>query len=83
MRRQPGQCETCAHLRQPFDGPASCGAYPFGMPEPIYTGEVDHRRPLPDQADMSVVWTPAEGVTSYPSWLPITLEPQPPQGPAT
>ncbi len=47
------QCAYCAH----FLGGERCAAFREGIPEEIYRGEFDHRRPYP--GDDGVRWQPA------------------------
>lgn len=40
---QSDQCITCKHYRLLGE----CDAFPKGIPQPIITGEHDHRQPYP------------------------------------
>lgn len=40
------QCDTCWHLIESM-GPKTCAAYPEGIPQDIFKGEIEHSRPLP------------------------------------
>lgn len=46
------QCVTCNHYR----GGLACDAFPEGIPDPVLTGLVDHRKPTP--GDNGITWEP-------------------------
>lgn len=48
------QCMTCKHYRT---GRYACAAFPDGIPEEIFTGEVDHDEPYP--GDGGIQWESA------------------------
>lgn len=47
--RIPSQCWVCKHFRSPLDDPntpeQTCNAFPDGIPDPIWWGPADHRKP--------------------------------------
>lgn len=52
-------CESCALLGPGPDGFAACDAFPDGIPDEIYIGGFDHRRPFP--GDGGVLYEMEEG----------------------
>jgi hypothetical protein len=53
-------CQNCAYLS--VEG-FKCDAYPTGIPFPILTGSLDHRKKLPSQKG-DIVWKPRESATN-------------------
>lgn len=52
-------CFSCARLISDTEGtPATCTAFPQGVPEPIVAGEFDHRRPYPGDHGLGWVQKP-------------------------
>lgn len=52
------QCLSCKH----YTGDRFCKAFPLetdGIPEPIFLGEHDHRKPY--KGDKGIHWEPAPG----------------------
>lgn len=53
------QCSRCTQFRSPFDNPgatdASCAAFPEGIPDKVYSNELDHRQPI--DGDHGIRWT--------------------------
>lgn len=62
-------CFECVHFRGRTEAGPTCEAFPGGIPDDIYFGGVDHRRPYP--GDRGVRWEPAEGVPGYPPVLEV------------
>lgn len=48
------QCWRCVH----YLGSCDCEAYPDGIPEPILSGDADHR--LPYRGDQGILFVPGE-----------------------
>lgn len=73
MTTQPtSQCAVCVHFVSPFartdgnwDAPASCGAFPDGIPDEVYGNLIDHREPI--EGDNGVQWAPVPGAV-YPEY---------------
>lgn len=41
-------CATCKHLNtESYDQPATCKAFPKGIPDKIWSGNNDHKKPYP------------------------------------
>lgn len=56
-------CATCGHWTEGLQ----CTAYPDGIPDAIWSGGVDHRRPF--AGDRGIVYELAHGVTPPPELL--------------
>jgi hypothetical protein len=40
-------CATCKHLHtDSYDPPATCDAFPAGIPDEIFNGDNDHKKPF-------------------------------------
>lgn len=53
-------CQSCRHYAQDSSGELlTCEAFPEGIPEPILSGELDHRRPFP--GDQGIRYEPVRG----------------------
>lgn len=50
-------CFSCRHLDLTSEAPVTCAAYPNGIPDDIFEGLVDHRRPQP--GDRGIRWAQA------------------------
>lgn len=61
MTRIPlSPCQTCRHYIQSSIGDLLvCVAFPGGIPDPILSGEVDHRRSFP--GDQGICYEPMHG----------------------
>ena len=67
MTTQPtSQCATCLHFVSPFarpdrdfSAPASCPAFPAGIPDEVYENVLDHREEI--AGDNGIQWTPKPG----------------------
>lgn len=51
MTQAAPMCVVCKH-RDAFTETQGCDAYPGGIPESIYSGGADHRKPLPGDHDV-------------------------------
>ena len=73
----PIQCATCDHFIKP--DPASpkvtCKAFPDGIPEKIFTGEVDHDRPVEGQVGR-FVWKEKRSRTArgHRTWFAVRCD---------
>lgn len=67
MTSQPtSQCALCVHFVSPFarpdrdySAPASCAAFPAGIPDEVYGNVLDHREQIGD--DNGIRWDPKPG----------------------
>lgn len=75
MSKVQAQCApTCSRYRSPFSAAAvaagvhvpSCDAFPQGIPEPIWTGAADHRRPF--VGDHGLRWASKDGM-AFPAYV--------------
>jgi hypothetical protein len=51
-------CSTCKHRNLDW----TCKAYPEGIPEEIFNGEIDHRKPY--KGDNGIIYEMIEGLES-------------------
>lgn len=43
----PLECHTCVYQGHRYKGKPACAAFPEGIPQEIYDGEVSHKEPYP------------------------------------
>lgn len=53
------QCSVCVNFRSPFDSPEPrsgpfCIAFPDGIPDRVFTNQLDHRQPI--EGDHGIRW---------------------------
>ncbi|MDK2892843.1 hypothetical protein [Methanohalophilus sp.] len=58
MIGEPPLCDTCKHLNRGILGWWKCKAYPDGIPEKIFWGDVDHHKPY--KGDNGIQYEPME-----------------------
>lgn len=70
--RQTPQCLYCARFQSPLDGAPeqTCTAFPDGIPDDIWSNEVDHRQP--HEGDHGLRWKPDGDDTEFPDWVLTT-----------
>jgi hypothetical protein len=61
-RVPPPQCSACFHLAMAPEH--TCKAFPEGIPDEIWSNEVDHRKPF--EGDNGVRWAPFAKSVKYP-----------------
>jgi hypothetical protein len=52
-------CATCARFNRDDESRETCDAFPDGIPEEIFSGQNDHRRPYP--GDKGLTWKAVPG----------------------